>query len=235
MLDGLPVVRAAFPRTVRLISTANRRPSVLRKLVDDDELNNLSEIEGATSARLVAQDRGLENVRAEEFVFGIPHAKFINAAFAYSKPRELNRYNGPGRGAWYAALDVETCLKEVVFHMTEFLGRAGKFKAIVEYIEMYASMAGTFIDLREASEDPSLDPDPSIGYPRGNALADAVRAAGHNGIIYPSVRHLGGTCIAALWPHAVQSVAQGDIYQIVWSGAPEPTIAKVAAEASNAS
>ena len=96
MLDGLPVVRAAFPRTVRLVSTANRRPSVLKKLVDDDDLNNLSEIEGATSARRVAQDRGLENVSAAEFVFGIPHAKFINAAFAYSKPRELNRYNGPG-------------------------------------------------------------------------------------------------------------------------------------------
>ena len=139
----------------------------------------------------------------------------------------------PARGAWYAALDVETCLKEVVFHMTEFLARTGKYEAIVEYIEMFASMAGTFVDLREAPDHRSLDPDPAIGYPKGNALADAVRAAGHNGIIYPSVRHSGGVCFAALWPHAVQSVAQGDIHQIVWSGAPAPAVAKAPAEASN--
>lgn len=229
MLDGLPIVREAFPRTIRLVSTANRRPSVLKLLVDDEDLNDLFEIEGATSTRLIAQNRGIENVHAEEFVFGIPHAKFINAAFAYSKPRELNRFNGPGRGAWYAALDVDTCLKEVVFHMTDFLGRTGKFEATVEYIEIYASMAGIFIDLRQAPDHPSLHPDPSIGYPNGNALADAARSAGHNGIIYPSVRHSGGTCFAALWPHAVQSVAQGDIHQIVWSGAPEPSIVKLAA------
>jgi hypothetical protein len=206
---------------------------VLRRLVDDEELSNLFEIEGATSTRLLAQDRGIENMNAEEFIFGIPHAKFINAAFAYSKPRELNRYNGAGRGAWYAALDVETSVREVVFHMTEFLWRIRKYEATVEYIEMYASMAGTFIDLRQVPDHLSLHPDPSIGYPKGNALADAVRAAGHNGIIYLSVRHPGGTCFAALWPHAVQSVAQGDIHQIVWSGAPEPSIAKVAAAAPN--
>jgi RES domain-containing protein len=229
VLNGLPVVREAFPRTVRLVSTANRRPSILQLLVEDEDLADLSEIEGATSARLIAQDRGIEGISARELIFGIPHAAFINAAFAYSKPRELNRFNGPGRGAWYAALDVETCLKEVVFHMTDFLGRTGKYEAAVEYMELSASMAGAFVDLRQRPDHPSLHPDPSVGYPKGNALADAVRAAGHNGIIYPSIRHSGGTCFAALWPHAVQSVAQGDMYSVVWSGGREPSVAKVIA------
>jgi hypothetical protein len=229
MLDGLPVVREAFPRTVRLVSTANRRPSILKLLVEDQDLADLSEIEGATSARLIAQDRGTEELGARELIFGMPHASFINAAFAYSRPRELNRFNGPGRGAWYAALDVETCLREVVFHMSEFLGRTGKYEAVVEYMELFASMAGAFVDLRQAPDHASLDPDPAVGYSKGNALAEAVRAAGHNGIIYPSIRHPGGTCFAALWPHAVQSVAQGDIYRIVWSGEQDPSVAKVIA------
>ena len=67
---------------------------------------------------------------------------------------------------------------------------------------------------------------------RGQAtadLADAARARGLNGIIYPSVRHEGGTCIAALFPHAVQSVAQGDVYRMTWNGAPDPLVEKVAA------
>jgi RES domain-containing protein len=227
LLDGLKVVREAFARTVRLVSSANRRPSVLRALVDEADLNALWEIEGATSTRLVAQDRGIESVDVNEFVFGVPHAKFINAAFAYAKPMELNRFNGAGRGAWYAALDVDTCLREVVFHMTEFLARTGDFTAVVEYVEMHASLAGEFLDLREKPDHPCLHPDPAMAYGVGNALAEAVRAKGYNGIIYPSVRHRGGTCFAALWPHAVQSAAQGAYWRVEWAGSPTPTISRL--------
>ncbi|TAJ70869.1 MAG: RES domain-containing protein [Phenylobacterium sp.] len=223
-IDGLPVVREAFARTVRLVSTADRRPSVLRALVDEDDLAALAEIEGATSARLMAQDHGLESVGVGELVFGVPHARFINAAFAYSRPRELNRFNGPGRGAWYAALDVETCLAEVAFHMADFLGRTGEYRAVVEYVELHASLAGEFLDLREAADHACLRPDPAAAYPAGNALAEAVRARGLNGIIYPSVRHAGGTCVAALWPHAVQSVAPGAYWRMEWAGTPTPTV-----------
>jgi RES domain-containing protein len=228
VLNDLPIIRDAFPRTIRLVSTARLRESVLRGLVDDDELDLLFEIEGATSARLRAQDGGLESVHAAEFVYGVPHATFINASFAYAKPLELNRFNGPGRGAWYAALAVETCLKEVSYHMSEFLSRVSRYQAKVEYAEMHASMAGEYVDLRGADpSDPCLDPDPSVGYPAGNALADEARAKGLNGIIYPSVRHPGGTCIAALWPHAVQSVAPGSVYRMTWSGQPAPHVEKL--------
>jgi RES domain-containing protein len=225
LLEGLSVVREAFARTVRLAASANKRPSVLTALVEDDDLDALWEIEGATSSRLVAEDRGLEGVDAKEFVFGMPHAKFINAAFAYSRPRELNRFNGPGRGAWYAALEVETALKEVAFHMTEFLGRTGEYKAVVEYIELHASLAGEFVDLRQVPDHPCLGAEPTRAYPVGNAIADSVRASGVNGIIYPSVRHPGGTCFAALLPHAVQSVAPGAYWRLEWSGQPEPAVA----------
>ena len=227
MLDGLPVIRDAFARTVRLVSTARLRESVLKPLVDNEqEMAELAEIEGATSARRLSQSSGSS---ANEFVYSVPHALFINAAFAYAKPREPNRFNGTDRGAWYAAFAVETCLHEVTFHMQEFLEAAGDFHATVEYAEMFASFAGEFLDLRNT--DPTADylnPNKSIGYPAGNALADAVRARGLNGIIYPSVRHSGGTCIAALWPHAVQSVAQGDVYRLTWTGGREPAVAKVA-------
>jgi RES domain-containing protein len=227
ILNGLPVVREAFPRTVRLVSSARLRESVLLALVGEDDLDALAEIEGATSARLQAEYRGSGSIDARELVYGVPHASFINASFAYAKPRELNRFNGPGRGAWYAALDVATCLVEVAYHMTEFLGRAGTFKAAVEYTEMHASFAGEYLDLREERGHRSLDPDPAIGYPSGNVLADAVRGQGLNGIIYPSVRHAGGTCLVALSPHAVQSVAMGDVHRLVWSGLPQPAVSRI--------
>ncbi len=62
----------------------------------------------------------------------MPYASFVNAAFAYWKPREANRFNA-AHGAWYAALDVETCIREVAHHMSKFLARSGQMKGTVEY------------------------------------------------------------------------------------------------------
>mgnify|MGYP006155700657 CR=1 FL=1 len=55
-------------------------------------------------------------------------------------------------------------------------------------------------------------------------LALEARRAGLNGIIYPSVRHQGGTCFAILRPAAVQSVRQGDVWRLSWKGRPEPVV-----------
>lgn len=220
-LDGVPLVREAFLRTVRLVTSARLRDAVLAPLADSPEdLDLLAEIEGATSGRLIAEERGSAKLSAAELVHGVPHAKFINASFAYAKPREPNRFNPAERGAWYAALAAETCLAEVGFHLTNALADTGDFNTTVEYGEMLASMAGVFVDLRAVPGHASLDPTPAAGYPAGNALAAAARANGYNGIIYPSVRHDSGICIAALWPNVVQSVVQGAMYRLVWSGSP---------------
>lgn len=218
-------VTIAIERTVRLVATARLRDPVLRRLVGTAHADDLAEIEDATSGRLNQEARGGDRLDARELVAGLPHAAFINAAFSYWRPRELNRFNGPGRGAWYAALAVETCIKEVAFHMRRELERVNDFFATVDYAEMFASFAGKFADLRGVEPKPSsLDPDPAVGYPAGNALADAVRARGANGIVYPSVRHADGTCLVALWPTAVQSVAQGSVLRLQWKGEREPEV-----------
>jgi RES domain-containing protein len=218
-----PISRIALEKTVRLVATARLRDPVLLMLVGQRHRDDLAEIEGATSGRLAAQQQGTEALQSRELVGGLPHANFINAAFAYFRPRELNRFNGPGRGAWYAALHVETCQIEVAFHLTRELQRVSDFSAVVDYAEMFASFAGEFVDLRSVNPRPDcLHPDPAVGYPAGNSLAELTRNNGHNGIVYPSVRHDGGTCLVALWPAAVQSVAQGRVLRAAWAGSPMP-------------
>lgn len=231
-----PVIRLAEPRIVRLVSTARLRDPVLHLLLRDPALGrlppdalaamaaDLAEIEGATSARLT-----LEEAAASLFPRGRPHANFVNAAFAYGRPREPNRFSPAGSGAWYAALAVQTALAEVRFHLTRSLEQAGSFRATIDWAELWASAAGEFADLRGLHPPPDcLHPDPAIGYPAGNVLAEQARAAGLNGIVYPSARHPGGTCLVALWPHAVQSVAQGAVWRMRWSGSPEPAVERIA-------
>ena len=222
------VRRIAQDRTIRLVATARLRDPVLRQLVDEADLAALEEIEGATSGRLRAQAVGAERLDRRELVYGVAHAHFINAAFAYFMPRSLNRFNGPGRGAWYAALVRATCVAEVAFHMERELTNIADFNATVDYVELYASFIGDFVDLRDARPRPEfLDPDPGKSYAAGNAFADAVRSAGHYGIVYPSARHAGGTCLVALTPHAVQSVAQGAVIRLMWTGTPGPRMSQL--------
>ncbi|TCH97928.1 RES domain-containing protein [Roseococcus sp. SYP-B2431] len=227
-----PVTLLAEPRAVRLVASARLRDPVLHLLLDDPSLagrpraeleqlaRDLAEIEGGTSARLTS-----EAMLAASFPDGRPHANFVNAAFAYWRPRESNRFNDAGFGAWYAALEEETSLAEVVFHITRELDRVRDWNAVIDWAEMWASFAGAFVDLRELTPRPvCLDPDPGTGYPAGNRLGHEARSEGLNGIVYPSLRRAGGTCLVALWPHAVQSVAQGAILRTVWAGAREPRV-----------
>src|SRR3546814_10064047 len=128
-MNGLALGRVAFPRTIRLVTSARLRAAVMRPLADDDnDLALLAEIEGATSSRLIAEERGKAGLFAAELVHGVPHARFINASFAYAKPREPMRFSPADRGAWYAALAAETCLAEVGFHLTRALADAGDFQ-----------------------------------------------------------------------------------------------------------
>jgi len=226
VIEAFPVILTTVERAVRLVSTARLRPPVLADLVAADQLDVLAEIEGATSDRLLRQRRGGAGISPMEFVAGAPGHTFINAAFAYARPRGLNRFNGPSRGAWYAAFEIETAIAEVSFHLVRELDNIGVYETTVDYAELFASFAGDFLDLRNLP-DPQpecLNPDIEIGYPNGNAVADAARAKGLNGIIYPSVRKQGGACLVALIPHAVQSVAQGRVIRLVWKGKREPEV-----------
>jgi RES domain-containing protein len=223
------VRRIAQDRTIRLVATARLRDPVLRKLVEEADLAALEQIESATSGRLRVQATGAERLDRRELVYGVSHAHFINAAFAHFMPRSLNRFNGPGRGAWYAALERKTRVAEVAFHMERELANIADFTATVDYAELYASFIGDFVDLREVRPRPDfLDPNPAESYAAGNVFADVVRNAGHYGIVYPSVRHVGGTCLVALVPHAVQSVAPGAVFRLTWSGTPGPRVSQLA-------
>jgi hypothetical protein len=116
----------------------------------------------------------------------------------------------------------------VAFHMERELANIADFNATVDYAELFASFIGEFVDLGAAEPRPEfLDPDPDEAYSAGNVFADAVRAAGHYGIVYPSLRHFGGTCLVALIPHAVQSVTQGGVIRLTWYGRPGPRVSQV--------
>lgn len=69
-----------------------------------------------------------------------------------------------------------------------------------------------------------LDPDTTVAYPAGQALAATILAEGGNGLIYPSARDPEGECLAVFRPAVIQNIRQGRTITFQWSGAPEPRI-----------
>ncbi len=220
--SSLPLTQISRTDTVRLLPTAYFKPPVLRPLVDTHEEEDiLAEIEGLTSRRLKAEATGLSDLDARELLYNAWGTTYVNAAFAYTRP-EGNRFNGPMRGAWYCAFEDLTSIEEVGFHRTRELTRIGVFEDEAVYQSLLAGFMGEFHDLRAAKGRSryidALNSDPLQGYPAGQALALELRESGSRGVVYPSARRKGGTCLAAFQPALVQNVRPGARWTLTWSG-----------------
>lgn len=220
-----PTVALAQRDTVRLI-VAGRLEAVLSPLAADREaLDDRSDLEKATDQRLQAQEAGLPDLDPRELAFGRARSALINAPFTHTRPGG-NRFSGEDRGAWYCAFEIDTALSEVSYHLTRELAAIGRFENVTDYAELIADSFGPFHDLRsaDATAEAALHQDPAIAYPAGQALARHLRLeAASNGIVHPSVRRVGGTCLVAFRPDLVQNLRQGGLWRLEWRGTPTPS------------
>lgn len=199
--------------------------SVLARIADDDaHLADLFELDGATNDRLLAETGLLPGIGVHELVFGVPYYRIVNAAFCHAHPLG-SRFNGPDRGCWYAALEVETAQAEVAFHKSTEYAEVGRFDDSVTYDDYLADVSAELHDLRgDAVHAGCLAPD---SYVASQALAERLLVDGSLGVVYPSVRREGGTCLGLFRPTLVMNVRKGPTYRLVWRGAASPSIESV--------
>jgi len=219
---------------VRLLPATYHKPPALRGLVDtDEELAVLAEVEGLTSARLLAERGRNPHFDPRELawrrrdrdlrIYGDTH---VNAAFTYTRAGG-NRFNSEDRGAWYCAWDVMVSVAEVAWHRTRELQFTGSFHDSARYVELISDFIGEFHDLTDEPTHPALNADPALGYPEGQELAARLRREGSRGLIYPSVRAPGGNCLVCFEPGAVQNVRPGASWNLVWEGTPDYSVVAI--------
>ena len=211
--------------THRLIPSRHlaREKSVLTAIADDDDhLQAVVELDEATNDRRLAEHRLLPGIGPEELVFAVPHAAVINAAFCHAHPLG-SRFSGPDRGAWYAGFDLVTSQAEVGFHKSVQLAEIDRFEDSVTYDDYLADFSAGFHDLRRARRAfrACLDP---VSYVASQALAKRLIENDSLGVVYPSVRHAGGTGVACFRPALVMNVRRGRTHRFTWNGTPDPTV-----------
>jgi RES domain-containing protein len=174
---------------------------------DEDLLSDLTELEGATNDRLLGESGRLPGVSAIELVSGFRLAHIVNASFTHAHPLG-GRFNSAGRGAWYAAFEIQTAQAEVAFHRAAELKEVGwKDEEVSPYIDYLADFRHEFHYIRG---DPDfvdcLDPN---SYTTSQTLGLKLLTSGSAGIVYPSVRDKDGVCIACFRPPLVLNVREG--------------------------
>jgi hypothetical protein len=196
--------------------------SVLAEIAGDDaHLKDIFDLDNATNDRLLAENDLLPGIGIHELVFGVPYYRIVNAAYCHAHPLG-SRFNGPDRGAWYAACDLQTAQAEIAFHKWIELAEVGWLHEEVTYDDYLADFSAELHDIRgDKRFADCLERD---NYVASQGLAQQLLETGSLGIVYGSVRRRQGTCLACFRPALVMNVRKGATHVFRWDGKPRPAI-----------
>ncbi len=217
-----PAAAFHFGDTHRLVSTRFPAVGILDAVADPEDLRWIFELHGWTNDRISAELGYLHVLPPSEWVSGRPYASVVMATFCHPRA-DGSRFNGPDRGAWYAARSLETAHAETIFHRTAELAEIGFFETRVQLRLYLADFDAVFHDVRAAipENEPYHDP---ASYAVSQGLGRRLLDEGSNGIVYRSVRHPGGECLAAFRPKLVENVRIAAHFEYRWDGKPAPSI-----------
>jgi len=213
----IPTTEVSWGRAARIIPSRFPPVGLFDRVSDPKELESVFAIEAMTNSRLEEEWGDLSLVPAEERVSG-PGTTSIMAAFTHPNPQGT-RFSTSEFGVYYAANDLDTAIKETVYHRERFLKSFNCKPLEIDMRVYYTAVKADLYDLREIRESSPwiYDPDPRH-YPRTQALAVMLRKCGAHGLVYSSVRNPGADCIAIFRPSILEPCHQGEHLTYRWNG-----------------
>ena len=215
-----PVSRIRWSDTCRLIPSRYPTTGILDRIARRRDLPLLFELEAWTNDRVSGELSVLHSIPAAEWVTG-PQSTVVMAAWCHPRPAG-GRFNSSARGAWYCARKLETAHAEIAWHRAGELAEIGVFETRMQMRLYLADFNASFHDVRGAGKyhDPA-------SYRDSQELAARLLDAESNGVVYRSVRHPGGECIACFRPRLVTLGRPSAHFEYTWSGTREPSIRRL--------
>jgi len=219
------VTAIALKDTCRLVPSLYPATGILDTVASPEDLPYAFELEDWTNDRISGELGVLHNIPPQEWVVGRPMASVVMAAFCHPRIGG-GRFNGPTRGAWYAATDLDSAHAEVAYHRTAELAEIGVFEARLQERLYLADFEAPFHDVRARTgrNAPYHDPD---SYEASQALARELLEEGSNGLLFRCVRRPGGECVACFRPPLVDNVRPDAHFEYRWEGGRRPRIRRL--------
>ena len=211
------LIRLQWAKAWRIIASRYPPINLFERLTSNPAVwDVLIELEQATNPRVRDEVGNISLVPASRRVSG-NNASWVMAPFTHLNPKG-SRFSDGSYGVYYAAQELETAIRETVYHFERFARDSGDGPRKEDMRVLLGKIDNEFehVDLlSETIRSRILDPD---CYAESQRFASARRLKNANGLSYPSVRRVGGRCVASFWPDAVGIPVQERHLQYDWNG-----------------
>ncbi|MFZ4748536.1 MAG: RES family NAD+ phosphorylase [Sphingomonas sp.] len=214
--ENLPVSRVEWTGAVRIIRSAFPPIDLFEDIADPADWPLLISAEQKTNPRIMATIGNLDLVPEERRVGG-NGASYLMSPFTHVSVDLPSRFTDGSFGVLYVGNAFETALFETIHHHGRFMARTAETTGWTsQFREIVLTVSANLHDLRGIELDnPVLD---AGGYAASQRLAAALKAAGADGLVYPSIRHLGGECVGLFYPDCASEPVQGRHLDYHWDG-----------------
>ena len=200
------IIASRYP-PIDVFERASKDPAAQQALIALEQMTNPRLRNEAGQIALVPPGRA---------VFGAG-ASYVMASFTHINPRG-SRFSDGAYGLYYCAESIDTAIAETVHHFQRFARDSCDPERYEDMRVLVGAVDHEFHDIASVSKQrlaSLMDPD---SYADSQPFGAVLRAAGGNGIVYPSVRDPQGQCIAVLRPKAVGRPVQGKHLKYHWDG-----------------
>lgn len=196
----------------RIIPSVYPPINFFEDLVDTSEMETLWEIESITNDRIRQEVGDIYMVAAEDRISG-PGSSVVMASFTHI--HAPSRFTDGSFGIYYAGLSPETAIRETVFHREKFLSST-KEDAMELTMRLYeGKVIKPLHDIRNSLYNHLHHLE---DYQQSQLFGREMRNNQSWGLIYNSVRHAGGLCIAAFKPKTISIPQAISHLKYVWNG-----------------
>lgn len=217
LIDQTPITNISWRTCYRIIPSRFPPIDLFERVASIEAFQALYEIEQLTNPRLQDEIGDITLVEKNERIFG-EGTSLIMAAFTHLSPFGT-RFSDGSYGVYYAGESLETAIHETKYHREKFLKQ---FKAPPLEVDMRVLLANVKAPLHDISGKKQIfnqlhHPD---DYSDSRKFGRALRGDGKAswGILYDSVRHEKGKCVAIFRPRSLTSCRQERHLCYVWNG-----------------
>lgn len=212
------VSRVRWKKAVRIIRSVYPPIDLFEDIADPEDWPHLLSAEQKTNPRLMATIGNLDLVPPERRVGG-PGASYLMAPFTHASADRSSRFSDGTFGVLYAGIRFKVALLETVHHHGRFMARTQEPAGWTsQFREIGLEVEGRLHDLRRGEQGYTALLHPK-DYRSGQIFGAQLRAAGVEGLVYPSVRCQGGDCVGLFYPDLAANPTQGRHLDYHWDGA----------------
>jgi len=207
-----PIVDFCGQKHYRIIPSIYPPINFFEDLVEHEEMETVWEIENLTNERL-RQEAGDIFLVAPKDCHAGPGASVVMAAFTHVG--KASRFTDGSYGIYYASLSYETAIRETVYHRELFLQATNEAALELSMRSYESTIQQPLHDVRNAEFNYLHDP---ANYSLSQEFGKEMRAQQSWGLVYRSVRHEHGQCIAAFKPQTISIPRPLAHLRYVWNG-----------------